>query len=121
MLLCQRPYVDVVDNLPIDNESSLSWIDEDTTAEEGKQYTMQLQIKTKLILLLSELNALIDDLAPEVRQQTWQERQEVAEESWEHIRPTIFEECVKHSALPSDGVNIILHTYMPVIMDFRMC
>lgn len=63
--------------------------------------------KLKLMLLISELNALINELAPELRQQTWQERQEVAQESWEHILPTIFEECVKHSALPSDGVSII--------------
>ena len=42
MLLCQRLYVDaadVADNLPIDQcNGSISWIDEDTTAEEGKQY-----------------------------------------------------------------------------------
>ena len=110
MLLCQRLYVDaadVVDNLPFDNES-ISWIDEDTTADEGKQYTI-CNYKLKQTFLPSELNALIDDMAPESRQQTWQERQEVAQESWEHIRPTIFEEHVKHSALPNDGVNIILH------------
>ena len=77
--------------------------------------------KLKQIFLPSELNALIDDMAPESRQQTWQERQEVAQESWEHIRPTIFEEYVKHSALPSDGVSIILHFIcLYVIMEFRI-
>ena len=65
MLLCQRLYVDaanVVDNLPFDNES-ISWIDEDTTAEEGKQYTI-CNYKLKQIFLPSELNALSNSKTP---------------------------------------------------------
>lgn len=64
-------------------------------------------VATYNLLLILELNTLIDELIPESRHQTWQERQEVAQESWEHIRPAIFEECVKHSALPNDAVSII--------------
>ena len=58
------------------------------TRQQRKVSNTLCSYKLKQIFLPSELNALIDDMAPELRQQTWQERQE---ESWEHVRPTIFE------------------------------
>ena len=57
------------------------------------------------IIQYTELNGLIEEIAPEAKQQqTWQERQENQQESWEHFRPRIFEELLMYSSLPSDTV-----------------
>ena len=69
-----------------------------------------MQIDIPLHVL--ELNSLFDELAPDSRHhRTWHERQEVAQESWEHIRPYIFEEVLKNSMLPCDRVCICIQSF----------
>lgn len=56
-----------------------------------------------------ELDDLIEELSQHVKpQQTWQERQDLSNESWERIRCTIFEEEIVKSALSADDVSIFI-------------
>ena len=58
-----------------------------------------------------ELDDLIEELSQHIQpQQTWQERQELSNESWERIRPIIFEEELVKLALRPDDVSV--HTYL---------
>lgn len=67
-----------------------------------------------------ELNDLIEEIAPEVkRQQTWQERQENQQESWECFRPRIFEELLMFSSLPPDMV--IKPVYVAHVQCWEIC
>ena len=55
---------------------------------------------------------MIDELLPQQRRehQSWQERQEAAQEGWEDVRPLLFKECLKYLALPHDGVRASVYS-----------
>ena len=62
------------------------------------------------------MHRIIGQSAPETakQQQTWQERQENQQESWERFRPRIFEELM-YSSLPPDTV------IKPVYIHVQCC
>ena len=56
-----------------------------------------------------ELDDLIKELSQHLQpQQTWQERQDSSNESWERIRPVIFEEEIVKSALHENNVSVFM-------------
>ena len=56
-----------------------------------------------------ELDDLIKELSQHLQpQQTWQERQDSSNESWEQIRPVIFEEEIVKSALHENNVSVFM-------------
>ena len=67
------------------------------------------------ILYTVELDDLIEELSQHIQpQQTWQERQDLSNESWERIRPIIFKEELVKLALRPDDVSV--HTYLFVFI-----
>lgn len=62
-----------------------------------------------------ELDDLIEELSQHVQpQQTWQEQQDSSNESWERIRPAVFEEEVIKLALRADNVSICIYFVMVI-------
>ena len=54
----------------------------------------------------------LEGLLPSTRKvQSWSERLELQEESWDQFRPIIFDEFLKLSHLPENCVSIIILVY----------
>ena len=74
-------------------------------------YVAQSVQLLEVVLRVSyKIDNLIGELSQHLQpQQTWQERQDSSNESWERIRLAIFEEEIVKLALHEDDVSLFIH------------